>query len=140
MSSKADLAEEYYKQGYNCSQAVLLAFADEIPISFEEAAKTSSSFGGGMGYLREVCGAVSGMFMAAGLLYGCDEPDKQKKNAHYKLIRQLGEEFRSEYGSIVCRDILALRADKENQKHECTCLDCVKSAADIMEREIEARG
>ena len=80
----------YFKQGYNCAQSVLAAFSDKLVISFERAVKVASSFGAGMGRLREVCGAVSGMFMVVGLLYGYDDPaNKEAKAAHYKLIQEL---------------------------------------------------
>ena len=72
------------------------------------AARMSSSFGGGMGRLREVCGAVSGMLMVAGLLYGYDDPGEKdvNKKAHYQLVQELAGAFREEIGSIVCREIL----------------------------------
>ena len=80
MSSKSEQAEEYFKQGYNCSQAVAAAFSDEIGIDRGRLLKMASSFGGGMGRMREVCGAVSGMFFVAGALYGYDDPkDPQAK-------------------------------------------------------------
>ena len=98
----------------NCSQSVLLAFVDELGeektgISHETAIKLSSSFGGGMGRLREVCGAVSGMFMVAGLLKGYDEnsePDAKAK--HYELIQTMAKRFVEKNGSIVCRTLLGL--------------------------------
>jgi C_GCAxxG_C_C family probable redox protein len=71
------------------------------------AARMASSFGGGMGRMREVCGAVSGMLMVAGLLYGYDTPgDDVQKKAHYTLVQELAGKFREQVGSIVCREIL----------------------------------
>lgn len=67
--SRADLAKSNFMKGYNCSQAVLLAFADLAHLDEETALKISSSFGGGMGRMREVCGTVSGIFMAAGMIF-----------------------------------------------------------------------
>ena len=72
---KSEKARELFKSGYNCAQSVFCAFCDETGMSFEEALKLSSSFGGGMGRLREVCGAVSAMFMIAGIKYGYTTPN-----------------------------------------------------------------
>ncbi|MBQ8688722.1 MAG: C_GCAxxG_C_C family protein [Ruminococcus sp.] len=105
----AERAKSFFAEGYNCSQAVLLTFAEELGMPLHMAAKLASSFGGGMGRLREVCGAVSGMFMAAGLLEGYDDPkDHAEKTAHYKRIQELAEAFRRQNGSIVCRELLGL--------------------------------
>ena len=100
-------AVELFTEGYNCAQAVLLAFSDMTGLDQSFAAKMISSFGGGMGRLREVCGAVSGMAAVAGILYGYDSPtdDEAKKN-HYALVQQLAEAFRQETGSIICRELL----------------------------------
>lgn len=101
-------AAELFLQGYNCAQAVAVAFCDITGLEEEFSAKMASSFGGGMGRLREVCGAVSGMLMVAGLLYGYTDPgeDDEKKKAHYALVQELCGSFREEVGSIVCREIL----------------------------------
>lgn len=100
-------AVKMFVEGYNCAQAVLLAYADVTSLDEKTCAKLSSSFGGGMGRMREVCGAVSGMLMVAGLLYGYDGPEEgQIKKDHYGLVQLLAEKFREEAGSIICRDIL----------------------------------
>ncbi len=100
-------AAELFLQGYNCAQAVTVAFCDVTGLQSDFAAKMASSFGGGMGRLREVCGAVSGMLMVAGQLYGYDIPgDDQVKMEHYQLVQNLAGQFREEVGSIVCREIL----------------------------------
>ena len=95
----------------NCAQAVLEAFGDVTGLEKSLAAKLASSFGGGMGRMREVCGAVSGMLMVAGLLYGYDDPGENdvNKKAHYRLVQTLAGQFREEIGSIICREILATR-------------------------------
>ena len=103
----AEKAAQLFLQGYNCAQAVTVAFCDVTGLQPEFAAKMASSFGGGMGRLREVCGAVSGMLMVAGLLYGYAVPgDDQIKMEHYQLVQHLAGQFREEVGSIVCREIL----------------------------------
>ncbi len=100
-------AAELFWQGYNCAQAVVMAFSDIIGMEETQCARLSSSFGGGMGRMREVCGAVSGMFMVAGILYGYDGPEEGEiKKAHYARIQLLAEQFRREAGSIICREIL----------------------------------
>lgn len=112
--SKADLAAENFKKGYNCAQSVCLAFSDELNLDKKTLLKLSSSFGGGMGRLREVCGAVSAMFIIAGFLKGYASPDDDcLKSAHYALIQALAEEFKSCHKTIICRELLGL-ADKES--------------------------
>jgi len=102
-----DHAAELFLQGYNCAQAVAVAFCDVTGLAPDFSAKMASSFGGGMGRLREVCGAVSGMLMVAGLLYGYDTPgDDIQKKAHYSLVQELAGKFREQAGSIICREIL----------------------------------
>ena len=101
-------AAELFLNGSNCAQAIVVAFSDVTGVDEKIVAKLSSSFGGGMGRLREVCGAVSGMLMVAGLLYGYDDPGEGDchKKEHYQRVQQLAGKFREEVGSIVCREIL----------------------------------
>lgn len=103
-------AAELFYGGYNCSQAVLAAFNDLTGLDEQTAIRLTSSMGGGMGRLREVCGAVSGIFLAAGLLYGPDDPnDKDAKMAHYARIQALAGQFRDLYGSVICRELLGVK-------------------------------
>ena len=139
-------AKQLFMEGYNCSQAVLGAFCEECGMDFGTAMKLSSSFGGGMGRLREVCGAVSGMFMVAGLIYGYDDPKGQEeKTKHYERIQELAREFKEENGSIVCRELLGLTEKKSEPKPELRsaeyykkrpCPEMVQMAAEIMEQYI----
>lgn len=99
-------AAELFVKGYNCAQAVAVAFSDVTGLDEKLSAKMASSFGGGMGRMREVCGAVSGMLMVAGLLYGYDAPLEGGPVAHYALVQELAGKFREEAGSIVCRELL----------------------------------
>ena len=102
-------AVELFKSGYNCSQAVFGAYAEELGLSLDTAMKISSSFGGGMGRLREVCGTLTGTIMVLGMLEGGYEPkDNTGKAEHYKNIQELSEEFRKQNGSIICRELLGL--------------------------------
>lgn len=100
-------AIERFLEGYNCAQAVAVAYGDVTGLTPDFSAKLASSFGGGMGRMREVCGAVSGMLMVAGLLYGYDTPgDDGRKKQHYQLVQDLAGKFREQAGSIICREIL----------------------------------
>lgn len=107
-------ARELFKSGYNCSQSVFAAYAERYGIDFETALKLSSSFGGGMGRLREVCGAVSGMFMVLGLAKGYCDNDYNSKKEHYKRVQYLAQEFEKLNGSIVCRELLGLDKKKDD--------------------------
>ena len=99
-------AAELFLEGYNCAQAVAVAFCDVTGLDVKATAKLMSSFGGGMGRMREVCGAVSGMLMVAGYLYGYDSAQAEGKMEHYALVQELAGKFREQAGSIVCREIL----------------------------------
>ena len=89
MSKYEEKAIKLFKEGYNCAQSVFLAFNDVMGLDEKTALKLSSSFGGGIARLREVCGAVSGMCMVLGVLYGYDSPtDMESKKAHYAFIRE----------------------------------------------------
>ena len=144
----AKKAMDLFKEGFNCSQSVFLAFEDMYKLDPKTALMLSSSFGGGMGRLREVCGAVSGMFMVAGVLYGYDDPkDYEAKKVHYERIQQLAKEFESQNGSIVCRQLLGLGEGKDTPAPEKRtqeyykkrpCAELVGMAAAIMEQYILA--
>lgn len=100
-------AAELFLNGYNCAQAVAVAFCDVTGLDEKFTTRMVSSFGGGMGRLREVCGAVSGMFFVLGLLYGYDTPgDDVRKKQLYTEVQELAAKFREQCGHIVCREIL----------------------------------
>ena len=113
---KGQIAKENFKAGYNCAQAVVLAFKEELGIDAETLLKLSSSFGGGLARLREVCGAVSGGAMVLGILGGYTSPtDNTSKTEHYKRVRQFTEAFKEENGSIICRELLTgVKTDRES--------------------------
>lgn len=144
----AQKAMDLFKEGFNCSQSVFLAFEDMYKMDPKTALMLSSSFGGGMGRLREVCGAVSGMFMVAGVLYGYDDPkDYEAKKEHYERIQLLAKEFESLNGSIICRQLLGLgegkdipAPEKRSQEYykKRPCAELVGIAAAIMEQYILA--
>ena len=100
-------AAELFLSGYNCAQAVAVAFHEELGLTEQQAARMVSAFGGGMGRMREVCGAVSGMLFVLGSLYGYDTPgDDVRKKELYSRVQALAAGFRAENGSIICREIL----------------------------------
>jgi len=143
----SQLAKKNFESGCNCAQAVLLAFSDLTGLDEGTAMKLSASFGGGMGKLREVCGAVSGMFMVAGILYGYgDTGEDGEKAEHYKRIQSLAEEFKAQHGTIICRELIAsLKKDSnptpeartEQYYKERPCAAFVRSAAEAMDKLIE---
>lgn len=106
MSEKQEKAKELFKKGYNCSQAVIGVFCEEYGLDFDTAMKISCSFGGGMGRMREVCGAVSGMFMAAGLAYSSSDSSAENKKQQYEKVQELANLFKEKNGSIICRELL----------------------------------
>lgn len=107
MNSHVEAAVSLYNKGFNCAQSSFGAYSEEIQLDPNQAAKLSSSFGGGFGKLGEVCGAFSGICMAAGMIYGYDDPtDKLAKDQHYELVRELGKRFTLVNGSLLCRDLL----------------------------------
>ena len=142
--SKGDIAKQNFLNGYNCSQAVLLAFCEDFGLEKETALKISEPFGGGMGRMREVCGTVTGMFMVLGLAMGnSDAKDGSTKKNIYKSVQELAERFKQDNGSIICRELLGLqKANKESYvPSERTteyykkrpCPELCKYAADILE-------
>ena len=146
MDNYSEKAVNNFRNGYNCAQSVLLTFAGKIGLKDDEALRLASSFGGGMGRLREVCGAVSAMFMIAGFLKGYIEPDNDIAKAnHYKLIQDLATEFKSKHGTIICRELLGLdgtefspvpSARTDEYYKERPCEEFIRCAAMIVEEEL----
>ena len=146
--TRSEKAVELFLDGCNCAQAVFVAFCDLFDMDEKLALRISSSFGGGIGRQREVCGAVSGMCMAAGALYGYDDvKDPDKKAAHYALIQALCGKFREMYGSIICRELLgAKRAESSPNPtprdaefyRTRPCARFVGACADILEAYVKS--
>lgn len=113
-SKRALKGEELFKSGYNCSQALVGAFADTLNLDFETAMKMASAFGGGMGRLREVCGTVTGAYMVLGLRLGYhDAAATTQKAKLYAHVQEFAELFKRGNGSIICRDLLAVKTRKD---------------------------
>ena len=138
-------AELFYK-GYNCSQAVAVAFCDVTGLDEKMTAKMVSGFGGGVGRLREVCGAVSGMVFVLSCLYGYDVTDAEGfKKELYKKVQTLAGSFKEQCGSIVCREILKNPPSDPNPTERTAeyyktrpCALMVKTAAELLDEFIAA--
>lgn len=146
-SEKGDRAYELFKEGYNCSQAVFGAFSEELGVDFDTAVKLASGFGGGIGRMREVCGTFTGLTMAASMIYGYNDPkDNATKAELYEKIRALGNKFREENGSIICRELLGLQQAEKSAVPEARtseyykkrpCAELCRYAAELLEEFIK---
>lgn len=143
-------AVELFKEGFNCSQSVVAAFADRYGFTREQALRMSASFGGGIGRMRETCGAACGMFLLAGLETGStDGKDREGKAANYALVQQLAEEFKKRNGALRCADLLGLsrkapvvstpEARTEQYYAKRPCAKIVEEAARIWTEYLESR-
>lgn len=143
-------AEELFLSGCNCAQAIFCAFEDVTGYSHDEAMRISSSFGGGIGRMREVCGTVSGAAMVAGVLWGySDTSDDRAKAAHYALIQELAGSFREKYDTVICRELLRGIADGTSPIPEARtaeyykkrpCLRFVVTMATILDEMLDKKG
>lgn len=140
--TKGEQAKLNFTSGMNCSQAVATAFCDEIKMDKETVARLVIGFGGGMGRLREVCGAVSGMVFVLSALYG----DKGRTEV-YKMVQEVAGEYEKENGSIVCRELLGLSSSQKSSPipdartkeyyKKRPCADLCRVAADILDNFIK---
>ncbi|MBP3353690.1 MAG: C_GCAxxG_C_C family protein [Bacteroidales bacterium] len=112
VEARVELARKLFNSGYNCSQSVFMAYSDVYNIDKDFAARLVAPLGGGMGRLREVCGAVSGAFLVAGQEFSAENPeDRDAKTKNYAVVQELAEEFKKINGSIICRQLLGLAPD-----------------------------
>ena len=151
MEERIEMAVSLFKEGFNCSQSVVAAFADKYGFTREQALKMSASFGGGIGRMRETCGAACGLFLLAGLETGATEgADRDGKAANYALVQELAEEFKQRNGALRCADLLGLskkepvvsmpeaRTDQYYAKRPCVKM--VEEAARIWREYLEKHG
>lgn len=146
ISEKIKRGVELFEQGYNCSQSVVLAFAEDFGIDPLTALKFSSSFGGGMGRLREVCGAVTGAFMVLGWCYpATDITDKGAKKENYAAVQNFAMEFKGQMGSYICAELLKLKrepqtpipSERSREYYSLRpCSRCVAAACEILAKEV----
>ena len=150
-NERIEKAVELFKEGFNCSQAVVGAFADKYGFTREQALKMSASFGGGIGRMRETCGAACGLFMLAGLETGStDGADRDGKATNYALVQELAEEFKQRNGALRCADLLGLSKKepivstpeaRTNQYYaKRPCVKMVEEAARIWCEYLEKQG
>lgn len=142
--TKGELAKQFFEGGKNCSQAVALAFCEEMRIDEETVARQTVGFGGGMGRMREVCGTVSGMTYVISNLFG-----DRNKGEVYEIVQSAAEKFKEENGSIICRELLGLStAEKQSPVPEARteqyykkrpCAELCKIAADILDEAIKSQ-
>lgn len=134
-------AVELFNEGYNCSQSVVAAFADLYGFTFEQSLRMSASFGGGIGRMRQTCGAACGMFLLTGLDCGAiDGSDRAGKSHNYAQVQQLAAQFKAQNGSLICAELLGLKPTPTSSKAEARtteyykkrpCPMMVKTAATI---------
>ena len=145
MGKKGEQARALFMQGYNCSQSVAAAFCEEAGLDQDTMLKISVGLGGGMGRLREVCGAFSGAVLVLGMLYGSTDP--ASKMTVYSIVQQLAEGFKAENGSIVCKELLGLAKPEGSPVPEPRtadyykkrpCAELVAQAADLLAEYIAA--
>lgn len=149
MSNEVESADKNFRRGCNCCQAVVLAYADELGLDEKTVMRLAANFGGGYGKLREICGAVSGMTIVAGLARGYDDvSDSKGKSAAYALERKIVMEFKARHKSIICRELLNLEegcdlpepAVRDDFYYASRpCLSLVRSAADILKKDVFGR-
>lgn len=147
LQEREQRARQLFQSGYNCAQSVFLAYSDYFGVEESLAATLSAPLGGGMGRLREVCGAVSGMLLLAGLIAPAADPtDREAKVRNYALVQHFAEQFRAENGAIVCRELLGLTQRKDEPIPEertaeyyrkRPCVEYVAAAARIVGRYLE---
>lgn len=149
LEERVDKAVTYFKSGYNCSQSVVAAFADMYGYTEEQALRMAASFGGGIGRMRQTCGAACGMFLLAGLENGAtDAKDRDGKAANYALVQQLAGEFSKRNGSLICAELLGLKQPEgsfipENRTEQYyqkrPCVKMVEEAARIWVEFLETK-
>ena len=151
IEERVERARNYFLEGYNCAQAVVMAFDDVMAMDVAQLARLAAPFGGGMGRMREVCGTVSGMAMVAGAIAPSNDPKnlEERKN-NYVLVQTFAESFRSENGDIVCRRLLGLEPAVERSEtampsertkeyyKKRPCVEYVASAARIVAEYLQA--
>ena len=148
--TRKEQAINYFKEGYNCTQAVVLAFQDILTIDAKELCKIASPFGGGISRMRETCGAVSGMVLVLGNLIGYDTPEMgEKKQELYKNTQELLKIFENKYGSLTCRVLLNLTVKHDDPKptprdhsffEKRPCPELIGGAAEILEHYLLEKG
>ena len=142
---KVESSLSRFADGFNCSQAVLSVYAEQLGLDDEVALKITAGFGGGMGRMADTCGAVTGAFMVLGLLHGTTTVDRESKERVYGLITDFARRFKARHGAIVCRDLLGcdisdpdgLRRAIVEKMFSTMCPKFVRDAVEILEEMAE---
>lgn len=109
IEKRIERARELFHEGFNCSQSVVAACADLYGMDEQTALRVAASFGGGIGRMRQTCGAACGMFLLAGLENGSATPhDAEGKKQNYVLVQDLAAKFKEENGSLICAELLGI--------------------------------
>lgn len=141
--SKREESEQLFRSGYNCAQAVIGVFCEELGLDFDTAMKLSEGFGGGMSRLRLTCGAVSGMTMAVGMLLSRGAGEGNTRAVVYAKVQELAERFREKNGSVICADLLGLDRKKQEPVPEKRteqyykkrpCIGCIGDCVELIEQ------
>ncbi len=153
IEERVERARNYFTAGYNCAQAVAMAFDDIMDMDVNMVARTAAPFGGGMGRMREVCGAVSGMTLVAGAISPSIDPkNMDERKANYALVQNFAAQFRAENGDIVCRRLLGLEPATESSEtampsertaeyyRKRPCVEYVATAARIVAEHLSSMG
>jgi len=143
MKTRSDIAVEKFLAGYNCAQAVLYSFCDDLSFDKDTALRLASGFGAGMARKQGTCGAITGGIIAIGLKHGRGEgQDRTRTEETYRKVRELLWQFESKHGTSICRTLLngcdlntpeGQRQFKENNLQTKTCTGCVKTVGEALE-------
>lgn len=141
IEKRIERARELFHEGFNCSQSVVAACADLYGMDEQTALRVAASFGGGIGRMRQTCGAACGMFLLAGLENGSATPhDAEGKKQNYALVQDLAAKFKEENGSLICAELLGIASKPQEPTPEARteayyqkrpCAEMVASAVRI---------
>jgi C_GCAxxG_C_C family probable redox protein len=141
--NKSEIAIDYFKNGFNCAQAVLASHAADFRLNEADLLKVACGLGAGMGRLQKTCGAVTGAYLVIGLKHGkCVREDDAAKETTYALVREFDREFTETFGTTDCKELLGCDLLTEEGKTyfrqtnaaEKICTGCVEESVKILER------
>jgi C_GCAxxG_C_C family probable redox protein len=148
MNTNADNAVAMFDQGFNCAQAVLACCGQRFGLSREAACHVAQAFGGGMCFLDQTCGAVTGAVMVIGLKHGKTGADDGPKHEAQRLAQEFAKGFVARNGSIRCSQLLGYNLNKPEELGQAralglfrtVCPKLVRDAAEIVDQLLENEG